>query len=128
MAKEIKLNSRPVTIPAAVIGGGETTVTLQGDGRGGRNQEFALSAAMALKDMRGTVLLCGGTDGTDGPTDAAGAFSDTSTLKRAGEMGIDPYQYLFNNDAYHFFQKLGDLFKTGPTNTNVMDIHLVLVR
>ncbi|MBU1161231.1 MAG: glycerate kinase, partial [Proteobacteria bacterium] len=109
------------------LSGGETTVTITGNGLGGRNQEFALSASIDISGKKNIVMLSGGTDGTDGPTDAAGAFSDTFTLKRAKEMGLDPYHFLANNDSYHFFQKLGDLFITGPTNTNVMDLRIVLV-
>ena len=90
-------------------------------------QEFALSAAIDIAGNKNIVILSAGTDGTDGPTDAAGAFSDTYTLKRAEEMELDPYLFLVNNDSYHFFQKLGDLFVTGPTQTNVMDLRIVLV-
>ncbi|HAY39917.1 MAG TPA: glycerate kinase, partial [Desulfobacteraceae bacterium] len=110
-----------------ILSGGETTVTISGNGLGGRNQEFALSAAIDISGKKNIVMLSGGTDGNDGPTDAAGAFSDTFTLKRAEKLGLDPYRFLANNDSYHFFQKLGDLFITGPTNTNVMDLRIVLV-
>ena len=127
VAKEILSSKQPLKPPACVLCGGETTVTLQGDGRGGRNQEFALSAALALKDMCGTVLLCGGTDGTDGPTDAAGAIVDGLTVVSAQSKGLDPVDYLRRNDAYHFFRQLDDLIITGPTRTNVMDIYLLLI-
>ena len=83
--------------------------------------------ATKIAGMKNTVMLSGGTDGTDGPTDAAGAICDGQTIKRALQKGLDPKRYLENNDSYHFFQKLGDLLKTGPTNTNIMDIHLGLV-
>ncbi|MBW1752682.1 MAG: glycerate kinase, partial [Deltaproteobacteria bacterium] len=118
----------PLAPPACILSGGETTVTLKGTGLGGRNQEFALAAAINIDGSEDVVVLSGGTDGTDGPTDAAGALSDTATMKRAAAMGLNPHHFLANNDAYHFFQKLGDLFVTGPTNTNVMDLRVILVK
>ena len=127
IAREIIKTGNPLPLPACILSGGETTVTITGNGLGGRNQEFALSASIDISDKKNIVVLSGGTDGTDGPTDAAGAFSDTFTFKRAEKMGLDPYRFLANNDSYHFFQKLGDLFITGPTNTNVMDLRIVLV-
>ena len=127
IAREIIKTGNPLPLPACILSGGETTVTISGNGFGGRNQEFALSASIDISGKKNIVMLSGGTDGTDGPTDAAGAFSDTFTLKRAEEMGLNPYRFLANNDSYHFFQKLGDLFITGPTNTNVMDLRIVLV-
>ena len=127
IAKEIIKTGNPLSRPACILSGGETTVSISGDGLGGRNQEFALSAAIDIAGNKNIVILSAGTDGTDGPTDAAGAFSDTYTLKRAEEMELDPYHFLLNNDSYHFFQKLGDLFITGPTQTNVMDLRIVLV-
>ena len=127
IAREIIKTGNPLPLPACILSGGETTVTISGNGLGGRNQEFALSASIDISGKKNIVMLSGGTDGTDGPTDAAGAFSDTLTLKRAEEMGLNPYRFLANNDSYHFFQKLGDLFITGPTNTNVMDLRIVLV-
>ena len=127
IAREISKTGHPLAPPACILSGGETTVTLQGTGLGGRNQEFALAAAMDIAGNENIVVLSGGTDGTDGPTDAAGALADTTTLERAVEMGLDPQHFLANNDSYHFFQKLGDLLMTGPTNTNVMDLRIVLV-
>jgi glycerate 2-kinase len=127
IAKEILSSGRPLKTPACVITGGETTVTIRGKGLGGRNQEFALAAALDIAGMPGTVILSGGTDGSDGPTDAAGAIADGKTISRATAGGLDPLAYLGNNDSYHFFEPLGDLLKTGPTNTNVMDLRLVLV-
>jgi len=127
IAREIIKTGNPLPRPACILSGGETTVSISGNGLGGRNQEFALSAAIDIAGNKNIVILSGGTDGTDGPTDAAGAFSDTDTLKRAKEMELDPYHFLLNNDSYHFFQKLGDLFITGPTQTNVMDLRIVLV-
>ena len=127
IAKEICSSGRPLKPPACVISGGETTVTIHGEGLGGRNQEFALAAAMDLDGLPDAVVLSGGTDGTDGPTDAAGAVADGRTLARAARLGLDAARYLANNDSYHFFEPLGDLLKTGPTNTNVMDIRILLV-
>jgi hydroxypyruvate reductase len=127
IAKEIIKTGNPLPLPACILSGGETTVTISGNGLGGRNQEFALSASIDISGKKNIVILSAGTDGIDGPTDAAGAFSDTFTLKRAEKMGLDPYRFLSNNDSYHFFQSLGDLFITGPTNTNVMDLRIVLV-
>ncbi len=127
IAAEIEIHGFPVPKPACILTGGETTVKLKGDGKGGRNQEFVLAAAMKMRGLSHAVVLSAGTDGTDGPTDAAGALADSTTLERAAEKGLDPSRYLENNDSYHFFDKLGDLYKTGPTNTNVMDIRIVLV-
>jgi glycerate 2-kinase len=127
LAKGVQEKGDPVSPPACLISGGETTVMVKGKGLGGRNQEFVLVGATKIANRRNVVMLSAGTDGTDGPTDAAGAICDGKTIKRALQKGLDPKQYLNNNDSYHFFQKLGDLLKTGPTNTNVMDIHLILV-
>lgn len=127
IAKEIAASEHPVARPACVVAGGETTVTVRGDGKGGRNQELALAAAIELADMEDVLILSAGTDGTDGPTDAAGAIADGSTLKRAAEKGLDARLFLARNDAYHLFEPLGDLITTGPTNTNVNDVMLVLV-
>jgi hydroxypyruvate reductase len=127
IAKEIARTNRPVARPACVIAGGETTVTLRGNGKGGRNQELALAAALDLAEMKDVVLLAAGTDGTDGPTDAAGAIADGTTIARGAERGLDARAFLSDNDAYNFFQPLNDLIITGPTNTNVNDVILVLV-
>ncbi len=127
IAKEIHSSGRPLKAPACVITGGETTVTIRGRGLGGRNQEFALAAAIDIDGLPRTVILSGGTDGSDGPTDAAGAIADGRTALRARQKGLDPVAFLGNNDSYHFFEPLGDLLKTGPTNTNVMDLRIVLV-
>jgi glycerate 2-kinase len=126
IVKEIRASARPLRPPACLISGGETTVTLRGDGLGGRNQEFVLAAAIDLDGYDKVVVLSGGTDGTDGPTDAAGAIADGRTLARAREKGLEAGRYLANNDSYHFFEALGDLVKTGPTNTNVMDVRFLL--
>ena len=124
--KEIVENGRPLRRPACVITGGETTVTLRGDGKGGRNQEFVLAAAMDLAGMPGVAVLSGGTDGTDGPTDAAGAIADGDSIARAAELGLNAQDFLTRNDAYNFFDPLDDLLMTGPTNTNVMDARILL--
>jgi len=127
IAREILASGRPAKPPVCLISGGETTVTVRGAGLGGRNQEFVLSAAIELAGLPGVVVLSVGTDGTDGPTDAAGAIADGATLARAARLGLDARKHLAENDSYHFFEPLGDLLKTGPTNTNVMDVRLVLV-
>jgi hydroxypyruvate reductase len=123
IAREIVLTSRPVKPPACIITGGETTVTLRGDGLGGRNQEFVLAAVPEIAGLRHVVVFSAGTDGSDGPTDAAGAIADGDTLRRDPEAR----RYLDRNDSYHYFQPLGDLVITGPTNTNVMDVRILLV-
>ena len=128
IAREIIKSGHPLRPPACILSGGETTVTITGAGLGGRCQEFALAAALDIAGNRNIVVLGGGTDGTDGPTDAAGAVVDSNTVTRATAMGLDPHHYLSNNDSYHFFKTLGDLLVTGPTNTNVMDLRIVLVR
>lgn len=128
IAKEVLSSGNPISTPACILSGGETTVTLQGEGRGGRNTEFALASAIALEGMEHVVVLSGGTDGTDGPTDAAGAIADGETVFRARAEGHDANDYLRRNDSYPFFQALGDLVMTGPTRTNVMDVCIMLVR
>jgi hydroxypyruvate reductase len=127
IAKEILSSGRPLPRPAGVISGGETTVTLRGDGLGGRNQEFALAGAMEIAGLEDVVLFSAGTDGTDGPTDAAGGLADGQTVARAKALGLSPQEFLARNDSYHFLQALEDLVITGPTGTNVMDVRLVLV-
>ena len=127
IAKEIRASGNPVSVPACVISGGETTVTIRGDGLGGRNTEFVLAAAVEIEGMDGITFLSVGTDGTDGPTDAAGAVADGSTVERAREKGFNAARYLANNDSYHFFEATGDLLMTGPTMTNVMDLRIFLV-
>lgn len=109
------------------LSGGETTVTLRGKGLGGRNQEFVLAAAIALERTGGVTIFSAGTDGIDGPTDAAGAVADSSTLLRACALKLDPRSFLDNNDSYHFFERAGGLVKTGPTGTNVMDVRILLI-
>jgi glycerate 2-kinase len=126
-AKEVRNSANPLPAPACILCGGETTVTIQGQGKGGRNQEFALASAIIIDGMENIVVLSGGTDGTDGPTDAAGAIADGSTITRARANNLDPLDFLRRNDAYHFFQSLGDLIITGPTRTNVSDVYMVLI-
>ncbi|RKY72437.1 MAG: glycerate kinase [Candidatus Latescibacterota bacterium] len=128
LAKEVLSSGNPVGSPACFIGGGETTVTVKGEGKGGRNQELVLAAAVQIDGLRDVVILSGGTDGTDGPTDAAGAVADGQTVRRAKQMGLSASDCLRENDSYQFFRALGDLLMTGPTGTNVMDIQIVLVR
>jgi len=127
IAKEIKSSGNPVNKPACILSGGETTVTIQGKGKGGRNQEFVLAAAIDIDGLDNIVVLSGGTDGNDGPTDAAGAIADGTTIQRANAMGLNAYEFLCENNSYNFFKHLGDLLITGPTNTNVMDLRIVLV-
>ncbi|MBI5302434.1 MAG: glycerate kinase [Chloroflexi bacterium] len=128
IAKEIAQSSRPLARPACLIAGGETTVTVRGNGKGGRNQELVLAAAIDIAGMPDVCVLCGGTDGTDGPTDAAGALADGETIARAQAHGLDARDFLARNDAYHFFKPLDDLLITGPTNTNLNDVIIVLMR
>jgi len=104
-----------------IAAGGETTVTVTGAGKGGRNQELALAAAIELEGCDGCLIWAAGTDGIDGPTDAAGAWADGSTAKTAGKLGLSPEDFLGRNDSYHFFERVGGLIRTGPTGTNVMD-------
>jgi len=124
IARQIRVYGQPLKPPACVISGGETTVTIRGEGKGGRNQEFALAAAIDIAGLKNTLVLSVGTDGTDGPTDAAGAIADGETCNRST---VDAAQALAQNDSWPFFEKLGDLIVTGSTGTNVMDLHLILV-
>lgn len=127
LAKGLARDESLMTRPACLVVGGETTVTLRGKGRGGRNQEMALAAALALAGWPNLLITCFGTDGSDGPTDAAGAFADGQTVARAQAAGLAPVEYLSHNDSYNFFAALDDLIITGPTNTNVNDLTFILV-
>jgi glycerate 2-kinase len=128
MAREVRQTGHPLAPPCCLISGGETTVTLGGNpGKGGRNMEFALACALDLEGLDNVLALSAGTDGTDGPTDAAGAQADGQTAKRARALGLSPRDFLTRHDAYNFFQPLGDLLMTGPTRTNVMDVRLMLI-
>ena len=128
IAREIARTGHPIERPACVISGGETTVVIKGNGLGGRNQEYALVCADYIAGAEDNiVMLSGGTDGTDGPTDAAGGVVDPETVISGRDSEIDIKKALNNNDAYHYLEKTGDLIKTGPTLTNVMDIRLLMV-
>jgi hydroxypyruvate reductase len=127
IAREIAASGQPISRPACVVCSGETTVTVRGRGRGGRNQELALAAAEKIAGLADALVVGFATDGVDGPTDAAGAMAHGGTIARARELGLDPQRYLADNDSYHFFERLGDLIVTGPTNTNVADLMFVLV-
>jgi glycerate-2-kinase len=128
IAQELKLRQIPLKLPACILMGGETTVTIRGKGKGGRNQELALAALLAMKptDEDYLIVSCG-TDGTDGPTDAAGGIASPDVRKKADELGLNPALFLERNDAYPFLEQTGGLIKTGPTGTNVMDIIAILV-
>ena len=129
IAREIIKTGRPLPPPCCIISGGETTVTIKGKGEGGRNQEFCLVSANKIRDLpERVVILSGGTDGNDGPTDAAGGVVDPLSIKRGQAAGLNAAEYLENNDSYNYLKKTGDLLVTGPTNTNVMDVRLVLVK
>lgn len=120
--REMSDRGIPLARPACLIFGGETTVTLRGNGKGGRNQEMALSAVKGLSGLKNCMLVTLATDGGDGPTDAAGAVVVPETLERGEALGMDVSEFLANNDAYHYFDALGDLLKPGPTQTNVNDL------
>ncbi len=128
MAREIAQRNRPLAKPVVLLSGGETTVTLRGKGRGGRNGEFALSLAIAIDGVDGITALAADTDGIDGSEDNAGAYVDGTSARRMREVGIDPQAALSNNDAYSAFAAIGDLLVTGPTGTNVNDFRAILVR
>jgi hydroxypyruvate reductase len=127
IAREIVTFDHPVPAPACVLTGGEPTVTLRGDGKGGRNQEFALAAALRIAGLPRTVILSGGTDGTDGPTDAAGAVVSGETVVRSEGTRSLALEALRRNDSWTFFDQAGGLIRTGPTGTNVADLQLILV-
>lgn len=127
LAKGVRQHGDPVAAPACLVWGGETTVTVQGTGRGGRNQELALAAALALQGWSGVALMALATDGTDGPTDAAGALVDGTTIQQARALGLDPVAALANNDAYPLLAAVGSLMRIGPTGTNVNDLLVILV-
>ncbi|HEX9917498.1 MAG TPA: glycerate kinase [candidate division Zixibacteria bacterium] len=127
LAFRIKKEGKPISAPACIISGGETTVKVKGTGLGGRNQEFTLVCGKNAGKMKNFLILSASTDGTDGPTDAAGAFCDERVMKKVKVKGLDADEFLKNNDSYNFFKKVGGLVKIKPTGTNVMDIHLILV-
>jgi glycerate 2-kinase len=123
--REVHASGHPLPRPCCVVAGGETTVTVRGQGKGGRNQELALAAAWPLRGLPDVLLASVGTDGSDGPTDAAGAWVDGETLTRAQALGLDPARHLAENDAYHLLDPLDALIRTGRTNTNVNDLMLL---
>lgn len=128
MAREIAARNRPFQRPALILSGGETTVTIRGDGKGGRNSEFLLAFALAIDGVGGITALAADTDGIDGMGDNAGAFADGTTAARLRALGFDPRAMLGNNDAYTAFAAIGDLFSPGPTGTNVNDFRAIIVR
>lgn len=128
LVREMRENGRPFPIPSVMLSGGETTVTLRGTGRGGRNSEFLLALAIGIDGLDGVSALAADTDGVDGSEGNAGAFADGTTVVRMRRKGIDPVRALVNNDAYSAFGAIGDLFVTGPTGTNVNDFRAVIVR
>ena len=127
LARDEEQNARPLPMPACLLAGGETTVTVTGNGKGGRAQEFTLAAAARMEDRERSLIFAVGTDGGDGPTEAAGALALGDTVARARSLGLDAGRMLDNNDSNSFFRALGDLIVTGPTLTNVNDIYGVLV-
>lgn len=127
IARQIAAHGAPVARPALILSGGETTVTLRGKGRGGRNSEFLLSLAIALNGLPGVYALAADTDGIDGSEDNAGALMAPDTLARAAALGVDAGARLADNDGYGFFAALGDLLITGPTHTNVNDFRAILL-
>ena len=128
IAREISARNRPFKKPVVVLSGGETTVTLRGKGRGGRNAEFLLAFAIAIDGTEGITALAADTDGIDGSEDNAGAYADGTTATRLRKAGVDPLAALANNDAYSAFAAIGDLLVTGPTGTNVNDFRAILIR
>ncbi|MCB2190716.1 MAG: glycerate kinase [Deltaproteobacteria bacterium] len=128
MAREVIASGNPLPAPCCLLSGGETTVTLgEEPGTGGRNMEFALAAALDLDGLPGVLAVSVGTDGTDGPTDAAGAWADGHSVARGAGQGLKARRFLERHDAYNYFKPLDDLIITGPTRTNVMDLRLMLV-
>jgi glycerate 2-kinase len=128
LAREVATRNRPFGKPAVLLSGGETTVTVRGTGRGGRNAEFLLAFALAIEGLGGITALAADTDGIDGAGDNAGAFADGTTATKMRAAGVDPRAALANNDAYNAFRAVGGLFITGPTGTNVNDFRAILVR
>jgi hydroxypyruvate reductase len=126
-AASVRAHGLPVAAPACLVFGGETTVTVRGRGRGGRNQELALGAALALAGTERAAVLSFATDGVDGPTEAAGALATGETLERTAALGLSAHGALDDNDSEPFFRALGDLWVSGPTGTNVNDLAVALV-
>ena len=128
IAREVRTRDRPFAKPTVILSGGETTVTLRGNGRGGRNAEFLLAFAIAIEGLEGITALAADTDGIDGAGDNAGAVADGTTATRMRAAGIDPLAALGDNDAYNAFRAVDGLFITGPTGTNVNDFRAIVVR
>ena len=127
MVREIVSSGKPISRPSGIVAGGETTVTVVGEGAGGRNQEIVLGAALKIDGVKGAVIASISTDGVDGPTDAAGALADGKTILRSRELALNAEEFLADNNSYAFFSKLSDLIFTGPTGTNVNDISVIVV-
>jgi glycerate-2-kinase len=127
LARSVADHGEPAPRPCVLLSGGETTVTIRGDGKGGRNVEFALSLAIALSGKRNVFALAGDTDGVDGAQEVAGAVVTPDTLARAHALGLDPHAFLARNDAHSFFAALGDQVVTGPTRTNVNDFRAIYI-
>ena len=127
MARQVRMHGQPIPGPCVLISGGETTVTVRGSGRGGRNVEFLLSLAVKLGGLSGVYAIAGDTDGVDGAEEVAGAVIGPDTLERARALGVNPLQCLTENDAHRFFEALGDQVVTGPTLTNVNDFRAILI-
>lgn len=127
IAKEVTKTGNPVSPPVVILAGGETTVTVRGRGRGGRNQELALSAAIQIRGIDGVAIASVGSDGIDGPTDAAGAVVDGETVPKAERLGLDPFRFLDDNNSYEFFKAVGGHVKTGYTGTNVNDLIAIVI-
>jgi glycerate-2-kinase len=127
LAKEILASGNPLPPPVGIVVGGETTVTVIGRGKGGRNQELALAAALRIEGLDKVVIASISTDGVDGPTDAAGALVDGETMRHSKGLGLEAGMFIKNNDSYDFFSRVGGLIYTGPTGTNVNDITMIIV-
>ena len=128
IAREVAAKDRPFAKPVVILSGGETTVTLRGEGKGGRNSEFLLALALGIDGIEGIAAFAADTDGIDGSQDNAGAFCDGTTAARLRAAGLDPRSLLSANDAWSAFDALGDLFSPGPSGTNVNDLRAILVR
>ena len=127
IARQVRLYAQPLAPPCCLLAGGETTVTVRGDGVGGRNSEFALAAALALDGMAGIAIASLATDGGDGPTDAAGAIVTSAIVRKARQAGVDPAASLMHNDAYTLFRQVSGLYRPGPTGTNVNDLIIAVI-
>lgn len=127
IAREVSTSGNPTSKPAGVVACGETTVSVTGKGLGGRNQEITLAAAAEIEGLDGVIVASLSTDGVDGPTDAAGAIADGRTRLRAAEIGLNPEDFLSDNDSYHFFSMVDDLIFTGSTGTNITDISIMVI-